>query len=186
MKDNASRFLDELRLAIIEKWGEKIFTFVLYGSYASGTAKESSDIDIIIQLKPGYKKKELDGAHELLKSLCRKHGVSADWTLYPPFLKYIHPPIIIMEYDEMDWEKGSVRNFTLLSTIRVSSVVKSVFLENIKKSGRVFYGEDVLAKMRLDVSFFDRLVAFFAYPMFLWNKYSSKAFYKIFRVISRS
>ncbi len=81
---SAERALEELVLRLKERFGERIESIVLYGSYARGENRGESDIDILIigDLK-------LDEVVDVVYPIILKYGV------------YISPIVMSRNYFEM-------------------------------------------------------------------------------------
>lgn len=182
MEKRFEQFLNELTHTILEKYGEKIFSLVLYGSFAMRKAKRGSDLDMLIQLQDGVPKETAVGIgiNEMLVAIDKKHRLDVSWTLRVPLLRHIHPPIIIFGYREINWERGVFDNPNLRWTIALSAGSKSVFFSSLKNQGRVLYGMNVLDQIQVNIRLLDRLVSYLMYPFYRLGKLTAKLYYYVF------
>ncbi len=77
MPTNITRLLAELKKGLAELYGERLRAVYLFGSYARGDYKESSDIDVMIVLSD-YENygAEIDRTGELISRLSLDYGTS--------------------------------------------------------------------------------------------------------------
>jgi hypothetical protein len=78
---------------VLEKYGEKVFSIVLYGSVARGCAEENSDIDLLLiidDLPPSYSRRieelvslELDESIHCERQFLRREGYSTGFSYVP-------------------------------------------------------------------------------------------------------
>lgn len=178
MEERYEQFLAALTAAIVKKYGAIIYSLVVYGSFATGKAKQGSDLDMLLQLKEGIPKAEAAGMTDLLLAIEKKYGLEVTWTLRVPLLRHIHPPVIIFEYNDIDWHNIVFHNANLYWTIALSTASKGLFFQGIKASGKVLYGADVLDRIRVIVTFRDRLLSWLAYPMYRAGKSATRLLYR--------
>ena len=180
MEKQFEQFLNELTHTILKEYGERIFSLVLYGSFARRKAKQGSDLDILIQLQDGVPKEIGAGINELLIAIDKKHRLDVSWTLRVPLLRHIHPPIIILGYREINWASGVFDNPNLRWTIALSVGSKSLFFCSLKKQGRVLYGTNVLDQIQVNIGLLDWLVSYLMYPFYRVGKLTAKLYYCLF------
>ncbi len=66
--------IEEFRERVKQLYGEKLAHIILYGSWARGEAKETSDIDLLIVLKGNVRPgKEIDRMIEIITDLNLKY-----------------------------------------------------------------------------------------------------------------
>lgn len=77
MSTNITRLLVELKQGLAELYGERLMAVYLFGSYARGDYRESSDIDVMIVLLD-YENygAEIDRTGELISRLSLDYGTS--------------------------------------------------------------------------------------------------------------
>lgn len=180
MEKRFEQFLNELTHTILEKYGERIFSLVLYGSFATRKAKQGSDLDMLIQLQDGVPKETAAGINEMLIAIDKKYRLDVSWTLRVPLLRHIHPPIIIFGYREINWESGVFDNPNLRWTIALSVGSKSLFFYSLKNQGRVLYGMNVLDQIQVNIGLLDWLVSYLMYPFYRLGKLTAKPYYYVF------
>jgi predicted nucleotidyltransferase len=185
MEERFEQFLAELTAAIIKEYGPLIYSLVVYGSLATGKARQGSDLDMLLQLKEGIPTTRVGAINDLLLAVEKKYGLEVAWTLRVPLLRHIHPPIIIFAYHDIDWHDIVFHNRNLFWTIALSTGSKNLFFQGIKASGKVLYGADVLKRIRVTVSFSDRLRSWLAAPVYRAGKAGTRLLYqKIIRKAS--
>lgn len=177
MEERFKLFLESLIFSILRKYGEAIYSMVVYGSFATGKARPGSDLDMLIHLKEGVQKEKVAGINKLLLELESEYDLDVAWTLRVPLLRHIHPPIIIFEYFDLNWESIYFKNPNLRWTIALSSASKSLFFENIKATGKVVYGENVLDRIQVTIRMKDRLFSSLMYPVYCLGKSICKLLY---------
>jgi len=178
MEERFEQFLAELTGAIIKEFGPSIYSLVVYGSFATGKAKQTSDLDMLIQLKQGIPKARIADINDLLFAIEKKYSLEVAWTLRVPLLRHIHPPIIVFAYNDIDWQNVVFHNANLFWTIALSCGSKSLFFQNIQASGRVLYGANVLERIQAVVSFSDLLLAWLTYPIYRAGKSTTRMLYQ--------
>jgi len=173
MDKKLEEFLTEFKDAIIKKHGEKIFSFILYGSFAAGKAElGKSDFDAIIQLKRGHKKEEVHDIISLFLELDKKHGTKLPWNWHDPILRRIHPPVLILDFNGIDWKEAKFKD-RLINFIIEISVSRRLFFASLKKEGKVLHGENVLKLIEAEPNLADELRAKFSKPVqSLWKRIS--------------
>ena len=69
--------LDELKARLSELYGERLTELVLYGSYARGTARQGSDLDVAMVLEEGQRPwLEIDRTGPVVAALSLKYGLT--------------------------------------------------------------------------------------------------------------
>lgn len=58
MEERFELFLENLIFSIVRTYSAAIFCIVVYGSFATGKARAGSDLDMLIHLKEGCRKKK--------------------------------------------------------------------------------------------------------------------------------
>jgi uncharacterized protein len=77
-----SRVLGDLKRALVELFGDRLFALKLFGSRARGEGRDDSDIDVLVEVRdvtPEERRAILDLAHDL--------GLEADLVLSPLVLR---------------------------------------------------------------------------------------------------
>jgi predicted nucleotidyltransferase len=70
------RVLEDLRKSLSTLYGERLKGVYLYGSYARGTARESSDIDVLVVLAGGlHPGREITRMGPGVSKVCLDHNV---------------------------------------------------------------------------------------------------------------
>ena len=180
MEERFTRFLESLISAIVREYGWAIYSMVVYGSFATGKARPGSDVDMLIHLKDGVRKEKVAGINTTLLKLEREYDLDVAWTLRVPLLRHIHPPIIIFEHSDLIWESISFSNPHLRWTIALSTASKNLFFKNIRATGRVVYGENVLDRIQVTIRLKDRFFFFLMHPVYCLGKSMCKLFYRYF------
>jgi predicted nucleotidyltransferase len=180
MEERFELFLENLISSIVNSYGAAISSMVVYGSFATGKARPGSDLDMLIHLKEGVHKVQVVGINKILLELESEYDLEVAWTLRVPLLRYIHPPIIIFEYSDLYWESICFNNSNLRWTIALSTASKNLFFANIKATGKVVYGENVLERIQSTIRGRDRLFASLMHPVYLLGKSTCKLAYKSF------
>ena len=77
MPENIQVLLRKLKNGLVEIYGDQLNAVYLYGSYARGEARPSSDVDVMIVLSD-YQSygKEIDRTGELVSQLSLEYGLS--------------------------------------------------------------------------------------------------------------
>ena len=177
MEERFKLFLENLISSILSIYGEAIYSMVVYGSFATGKARPGSDLDMLIHLKEGVRKEKLVNINKMLLELESKFDLEVAWTLRVPLLRHIHPPIIIFEYFDLNWESIYFKNINLRWTIALSCASKSLFFENIKATGKVVYGENVLDRIQVTIGMKDKIFSSLMYPVYCLGKSTCKLLY---------
>lgn len=69
--------LEELKARLSELYGERLTELVLYGSYARGTARQGSDLDVAMVLEGGQRPwLEIDRTGPVVAALSLKYGLT--------------------------------------------------------------------------------------------------------------
>ena len=178
MEERFEQFLTELTGAIVKEYGPSIYSLVVYGSFATGKAKQGSDLDMLLHLKQGIPKARVSAINDLLFAIEKKYGLEVAWTLRVPMLRHIHPPIIIFAYNDIDWRNLAFHNANLFWTIALSCASKNLFFQNIQASGKVLFGANVLQRIQVVVSFYDHLMAWLTYPLYRIGKSTTRMLYQ--------
>jgi predicted nucleotidyltransferase len=180
MDERYKLFLENLIFSILSKYGESIYSMVVYGSFATETAGSGSDLDLLFHLKNGVEKEKIADLNKILFELESKYEIEVAWTLRVPFLRQIHPPIMIFEYNDLNWRKIYFNNPHLRWTIALSNASKNIFFQNIKKTGQVVYGENVLDHIQVSIRLKDKIFSSLMYPIYRLGKSTSKLVYTTF------
>jgi predicted nucleotidyltransferase len=178
MEERFAQFLADLTGVIVKEYGPLIYSLVVYGSLATGKARQGSDLDMLLQLKEGIPRSRVGAINDLLLAVEKKYCLEVAWTLRVPLLRHIHPPIIIFAYHEIDWHNVTFHNTNLFWTIALSCASKRLFFQSIKASGKVLYGADVLERIRVTVSFSDHLLSWLAAPIYRVGKSATRLLYQ--------
>jgi hypothetical protein len=128
----------------------------------------------------GVQKEEVAGINQMLLELESEYDLEVAWTLRVPLLRHIHPPIMVFAYADLNWETIWFNNANLRWTIALSSASKNLFFENIKATGKVVYGENVLDRIQVTIRLQDRFFSSLMYPAYLLGKSTCKLVYKSF------
>ncbi len=150
-----SAFLDEFLQAVLEMHGEKVLSIVLFGSAARGDWKQgSSDLDLFVLLKEGYSREDLRDVFKLFSELNKKHDLRLDWSLRDPVIRRLHPPPLILEFEDIDWSKLRFKDPLVDFVVRF--FMSKLFFQRLKEEGRVLYGEDILRWIEVKPGVLDR------------------------------
>ncbi|MGH2522101.1 MAG: nucleotidyltransferase domain-containing protein [Anaerolineales bacterium] len=84
-----SQALDELKRLLTSLYGDRLRAIYLYGSYARGTARPDSDVDVLIALRGEVRpREELRRLSKTLSDLCLQHDVLI--ATYPVPENWVH------------------------------------------------------------------------------------------------
>lgn len=86
--------IKKVLLEILKEIGIQIDEIIIFGSYAEGTAKNDSDIDIIV-ISKDFRNKDIFERVQLTKDV--------HWKLVEKIMK----PFDIMYYSDEEWDKSS-------------------------------------------------------------------------------
>lgn len=102
--------IKKVLLEILKEIGIQIDEIIIFGSYAEGTAKNDSDIDIIV-ISKDFRNKDIFERVQLTKDV--------HWKLVEKIMK----PFDIMYYSDEEWDKSS-----------------SLIINAAKEKGELIYG----------------------------------------------
>ncbi len=155
-------FLEQLVLEVTTRYRRQILSFILFGSATTQEwVKGRSDVDIIVVIKDGTKKKEVDRyLNRILLKLDKAYGFELSNTCSTyrksenSFINMILKiegfmtfgrPFYVLSLDQTDFRKGKIRDWRILL---ITSVFDSldIFLSKIKETGVVLYGDDLIEK----------------------------------------
>ncbi|MBD3311954.1 hypothetical protein GF352_00645 [archaeon] len=154
---------------------KNLVSIMVFGSYARGDYNGDSDVDLIVVVKDKTKElvKELNDLEDDL-------SVEGDTWLelrIARFLNLIGFKKNIFLFDEGGWRKKRF-NFCDSRLLSKLLIPKGVIWSNIKREGKVVYGEDLIKDLNPSIGFWDKFKAplpgvgacLMAAFLFLFNK----------------
>lgn len=159
MKQRFHTFLNDLLNTVLNRYADRIHRIILFGSFATGTASYGSDLDLIIELEPGYSRSDLSDLHLLYLQYCRTYRTGGEWSVRDPLLRRIHPTLFVAEHGEIDWEAGRFHgsNRFFLTAFLLRVVFRSLFTGSFWQENDVVYGPP-LPPPRFPSTVFDRVL----------------------------
>jgi len=198
-KDTArvNAMLSEFVSSLAQRFSDDLDFILLFGSAARGEFRAgTSDVDIIIQVKKesGRAKVE-EHAENVFWELDKKHGTRLQevcstkqdniFGAAESAVK-LYKPFEVLGPGDIDWANGMVNSAALGPFAAIAPL--SQFAKKIKKEGKVLYGRNILAEIRVRESILDKIKALLlpyllsaiALPVFILSpdkalKYSIKA-----------
>lgn len=126
MKQSQKRVLQELQKKIIEFYGDRLISLIIYGSYARGTATSQSDLDLLLIVKK-LPKRKMKRIEEFINNVENKLQVSS---------YYISPVIKTQE----EASQGSPLFFDMVYDV-IILYDREEFFQNILESLRKRFKE---------------------------------------------
>ncbi len=177
MQPEIRGFIKDLKYEVqISKFRKYIVTIALLGSAAHNEfIKGESDIDFIVVVKKAEQKKVVaEFIAKTLKKLDKKYSLKLEETctdrkkygneILNILIKiesyfFFGVPFYVMSLEDYDFLNNKIKNprIWFLATFLGSL---NTFLINIKDTGKTIYGENLLRKIHINLTFYDRVKIF--------------------------
>ena len=170
--------MGDLVTKLIEKYGDEIVSFVLFGSATTGEwMRGKSDIDCIVIIKNKQFSTEIEKyLNSLLLDLDKKYDLklSETCTTYKKTNNFaldlifktenkmmFGKPFYVVSQDQLDLKEFKIRNdFKVeLGTRTIASL--GLFLQRIKNTGVILYGKDIRQEIPQTVPYLEKIKSFF-------------------------
>ena len=170
--------MEDLVTKLIEKYGDEIVSFVLFGSATTGEwMRGKSDIDCIVIIKNKQFSTEIEKyLNSLLLDLDKKYDLklSETCTTYKKTNNFaldlifktenkmmFGKPFYVVSQDQLDLKGFKIRNdFKVeLGTRTIASL--GLFLQRIKNTGVILYGKDIRQEIPQTVPYLEKIKSFF-------------------------
>lgn len=172
MQKELKPFISDFRLAVRQSpFSKDIISIILLGSAVKGEwIRGESDIDFIVVTKSRECKDNVSAFIEkTIKKLNKKYSMQLEktTTIYKrtnPFLGFIFNieravffgvPFYVISKEEFDLAHKKIRNAKVLLLASLFSL--DVFLESLKETAKIIYGQNLLKEIKTNVTAFDRI-----------------------------
>lgn len=175
---NLREAFEEFTLLLLNKFGKKIESIVVFGSAATGEwIRGKSDIDFIIVTESNADNKEVenfanqallivDAKYNLkLRQTCssfkREHNIARDAVHTIESFMTFGKPFFVLSRDQIDLEKGIIRNARIRFVTSIFDSI-AIFAAKIIDTGSVIYGENLLSQLHVNRSPAEKVKAMLA------------------------